>query len=143
MRLQSTNRMGTAIEIHALHAFHSRDRDRFRRSRHERTDHNHIPFSSPTRGTAADTIKHNERQSPFFSTKWETHVVVVTTTVRVQRPCYLKDAKPLLLDPQHPLPVCSFALNSLLEENDNQDTAIDGKKEAGVIPYRDYSSNSQ
>ena len=63
--------------------------------------------------------------------------------VKTQHPCYLKDARFLLLDPLHPFPVCSSTLNSLLEENDNQEKSIDGKKGSGVIPYRDYSSNSQ
>ncbi|KAK8822690.1 hypothetical protein WA556_001584 [Blastocystis sp. ATCC 50177/Nand II] len=31
----------------------------------------------------------------------------------------------------------------LSKENDNQEKSIDGKKGTGVIPYRDYSSNSQ
>ena len=140
MGLQQMDRIGTAAE---RHAFHSLDLDRFKRSRHERTNHKHTPFSSSTRGRTAGTAKHIERQSPFFSTKWETHVVVVTTMVKTQHPCYLKDARFLLLDPLHPFPVCSSTLNSLLEENDNQEKLIDGKKGSGVIPYRDYSSNSQ
>ena len=132
--------MGTAAE---QHAFHSLDGNRFKRNSNERADHKRIPFSSPMRGRAPDTIRHNERQSPFFSTKWEAHVVAITTMVRALRPCYLRDARPLLLDPLHPLPVCSSILSSLLEENDNQETAIDGKKGAGMIPYMNYSSNSQ